>query len=131
MAILGGGFGILALILASVGLYGSLAYAVTRRTREIGIRVALGAPSSGLLRMILRQALVLVLIGIAMGIPAALALARLTSTQISGLLFGLKPTDPITIAGAAVVLLIVAACAAYLPARRASRVEPMMALRGE
>lgn len=131
MGNVGAGFGVLALLLASVGLYGSLAYAVSRRTREIGIRIAVGAIRRDVVWMILRQALTIVFIGILIGLPAAIAAARLASRQISPLLFGLKPTDPLTMAGAAVLLAAVATLAAYLPARRASRVDPLVALRNE
>ena len=104
-----------------------MSYAVARRTNEIGIRMALGARQEDILRKVLREALVLVLVGIAIGIPIALGALRL----ISSMLFGLKPTDPLTLAGAIVFMLAVAAIAGYLPARRASRVEPMVALRSE
>ena len=124
-------FGALALLLASVGLYGLLAFAVVQRTGEIGIRMALGALRGNVLWMMLREALILVLAGVLLGVPAAVAVARLASHQISGLLFGLSATDPLTIAFAAALLVAVAAVAAYLPARRASRVEPMVALRNE
>jgi ABC-type antimicrobial peptide transport system permease subunit len=120
-------FGILALLLACVGLYGLFAFAVMQRTSEIGLRVALGAPRGSVLWIILREALLLALLGVAVGIPAALAAGRLAS----GLLFQLKPADPPTMAAAAILLLSAAAVAAYLPARRASRVDPMVALRNE
>jgi ABC-type antimicrobial peptide transport system permease subunit len=120
-------FGALALILASIGLYGVMAQGVARRTSEIGIRMALGARGGNIAWMILRETLYLVLAGLILGVPAALFGARLISTQ----LFGLSPTDPLTIAGAAVVLSVVAMLAGYLPARRASRVNPLSALRYE
>ncbi|HEX5602095.1 MAG TPA: FtsX-like permease family protein, partial [Pyrinomonadaceae bacterium] len=120
-------FGALALILASIGLYGVMAQGVARRTSEIGIRMALGARSGNIAWMILRETLYLVLAGLILGVPAALLGARLISTQ----LFGLSPTDPLTIAGAAFVLAVVAMLAGYLPARRASRVNPLSALRYE
>jgi predicted permease len=131
IASLSGFFGILAMLLASVGLYGLLAFAVVQRTGEIGIRMALGARPGAVMWMVTREALLLVLIGVLVGIPAALAMAHLASNQISGLLFGLSPTDPLTIAAATALLVWVAIVAGYLPARRASRVDPIMALRNE
>jgi len=124
-------FGAVALLLACVGLYGLLAFAVAQRTGELGIRMALGATRRDVLWMVLRDALALALAGVAIGVPAAVAAGRLASSEISGLLFGLKITDPATIAAAAALLVLVAAMAAYLPARRASRVDPMVALRNE
>ena len=120
-------FGALALILACIGLYGVMAHGVARRTNEIGIRMALGAKGGNIAWMILRETLYLVLAGLILGVPAALLGARLISTQ----LFGLSPTDPLTLVGAAVVLAVVAMLAGYLPARRASRVNPLNALRYE
>ena len=120
-------FGAVALILACIGLYGVMAHGVARRTNEIGIRMALGARGGNIAWMILRETLYLVLAGLVLGVPAALLGARLISTQ----LFGLSPTDPLTLVGAAVVLTIVALLAGYLPARRASRVNPLSALRYE
>jgi predicted permease len=119
-------FGLLALALGCIGVYGVMAFAVTRRTREIGIRMALGASRSGILGMVLSETLMLVAVGIALGVIAALEATRLIAT----LLFGLKPNDPLTIAGAA-LLMAAAALAGYVPARRASRVDPMVALRYE
>jgi predicted permease len=120
-------FGALALILACIGLYGVMAQGVARRTSEIGIRMALGARGGNIALMILRETLYLVLAGLVIGVPAALIGAKLISAQ----LFGLSPTDPLTLIGAAVVLTVVAMLAGYLPARRASRVNPLNALRYE
>ena len=120
-------FGALALILACIGLYGVMAHGVARRTNEIGIRMALGAKGGNIARMVLRETLVLVVAGLALGIPAALLLARLIAAQ----LFGLSPTDPLTLIAAAIVLTVVALLAGYIPARRASRVDPLTALRYE
>ena len=120
-------FGLLAVFLACIGLYGLMSYAVTRRTNEIGIRMALGAQRNQILGMILRETFQLVLAGLIIGIPIAVAGSKLISSQ----LFGLKPTDPMTISAAALLLMAVAAFAGYLPARRASRVDPMAALRCE
>jgi macrolide transport system ATP-binding/permease protein len=128
---LAGFFSLLALLLAIVGLYGIMAYSVTRRTSEIGIRMALGAERRDVLWLVLRETMILVMTGIAIGVPAALAVGRLAGHLVSGLLFGLTATDPITIAIAALLLAGGAAVAGYLPARRASRVDPMLALRYE
>jgi len=118
-------FAALALVLASIGLYGLMSYMVTRRTREIGIRMALGAQSGTVQRMVLRDALTLVCAGILMGVPAALAATRL----IAGMLFDLSPSDPSILAAAATLLLLIAMLAGYLPARRATQVDPIEALR--
>jgi predicted permease len=126
-ATLTSGFGVLALILASIGIYGIMAYTVSRRTNEIGIRMALGARSSAVLSMILRETLLLALIGIIAGLAAAAALTRLTSSM----LFELKPTDPLTFIAAALLLTLIALASGFLPASRASRVDPMNALRHE
>ena len=120
-------FGALALILACIGLYGVMAHGVVRRTNEIGIRMALGAGRGNIAWMVIRETLYLVLAGLVIGVPAALLGARLISTQ----LFGMSPTDPITLIAAALILTFVALVAGYLPARRASRVNPLAALRYE
>ena len=104
-----------------------MAHAVVRRTNEIGIRMALGAERRDIIWMILRETLILVAIGMAIGVPAALGAAKLISSQ----LFGLNPSDPVTLLTAVVLLTLVAALAGYLPARRASRVDPLVALRYE
>ncbi|MCI0389447.1 MAG: ABC transporter permease [Acidobacteria bacterium] len=127
VASLSGFFGLLALLLSCVGLYGIMAYTVARRTREIGIRLALGAQPGNVLWLVMRETLLLVLIGVATGLPAALATTRLIST----LLFELTANDPLTIALATSLLIAVAALAGYLPARRAARVDPMVVLRQE
>lgn len=124
---LGAFFGLLALLLACIGLYGVLSYAVARRTNEIGIRMALGAQSRNVLWLVLREALLLAGIGIGIGLIASVALTRTAKT----LLFGLQPNDPLTITLATALLFSVAVIAGYLPARRASRVDPMIALRDE
>ncbi|HYK21802.1 MAG TPA: ABC transporter permease, partial [Pyrinomonadaceae bacterium] len=120
-------FGLLALLLACIGLYGVLSYGVARRTNEIGIRMALGAQTRGVLWLVLREALTLVAIGLVVGVLASLALTRTAES----LLYQLKPNDPLTITLAALLLASVAALAGYLPARRAARVDPMIALREE
>jgi predicted permease len=124
-------FGGLALLLACVGLYGLLALAVVQRTGEMGIRMALGARRGDVVWVMMREALVLVLIGVAVGVPVALAAGQLASSHISGLLFRVRTTDPLAIAGAAVLLILVATAASYVPARRASLIDPMVALRNE
>jgi ABC-type antimicrobial peptide transport system permease subunit len=120
-------FSVLALLLAAVGLYGLMTYAVNRRTGEIGIRMALGAARGQIASMILHETLQLVLMGLGIGIPAAIAATRLIQSE----LYGLKSTDPMTLAIAISIMASIAAVAAYLPARRASRVEPMVTLRTE
>ena len=131
IATLSGFFGVVALVLVCVGLYGLMAFTVSRRTAEIGIRVALGATRSDVRWMIARQTLTLVLVGIAVGLPVAWVLGRLTSRQISGMLFELTPSDPITMTAATLLLVLVAVCAGLLPARRAARIDPIVALRNE
>ena len=120
-------FGALALLLSAVGLYGVLAYSVARRTAEIGIRMALGAPAAQVAWSTLRRMLWLVAIGLAAGTPASLALARL----VKSLLYGVTPADAATLASAAALLVLVAIAAGYLPARRAARIDPLAALRHE
>ncbi len=120
-------FGLLALLLACVGLYGVMSYGVARRTNEIGIRMALGARNRSVLWLVLREALLLVAIGLVVGVLASLALTKTAAS----LLYELKPNDPLTIALATFLLATVAAVAGYLPARRAARVDPMTALREE
>lgn len=117
----------LAVLMASIGLYGLLASAVARRTREIGVRMALGASRPAVLRMVVREGLVLTLLGVAVGVPCALGVGRLTGA----LLFNLAPSDPLTLIGAAGFFVIVGAVAGLLPARRASSLDPMAALRCE
>lgn len=120
-------FGILALVLACIGIYGIMAYTVARRTNEIGVRLALGAQTGEILGMILNETSRLALVGIAAGLGTALPVTRLLRTM----LFGLKPDDPVTLAGAALLLFAVALIAGFIPALRASQVEPMQALRHE
>jgi predicted permease len=120
-------FGALALLLASIGLYGVMAYSVARRTNEIGIRMALGAQPGAVQGMVLRESVLVVGLGLVAGIPATLACGRYVSSQ----LYGLAPNDPVTIVGAAALLIAVALLASYLPARRAAMLDPLTALREE
>ena len=122
-------FGILALLLACIGLYGLLAYRVARRTNEIGIRMALGAGQRQVLWMVLRESLALVGVGVALGLAMAFAATRFISSQFE--LYGVKPADPATMAAATIALAAVAVFAGYIPARRATKVDPMVALRYE
>ncbi|MGB7022840.1 MAG: ABC transporter permease [Candidatus Acidiferrales bacterium] len=127
MAILSGFFSGLALLLTAIGLYGVIAYAVTQRTHEIGIRMALGAQRSSILRLVMRDAAIVLVVGIAAGLLGSIWITRL----VKGLLFGLMPNDPVTIALAIAAMVMVAFVATYIPARRAMRVDPMVALRYE
>jgi ABC-type antimicrobial peptide transport system permease subunit len=127
MAVLSATFGVLAVLLAAVGLYGVMAYGVSQRTGELGIRMALGARPADVRRLVLKETLQLILAGAAIGTAAALGLTRL----VSAMLFGVKATD-FTVFGASILLLgAIAFLAGYLPARRASRIDPMVALRHE
>ena len=119
------GFGILALLLASVGLYGTLAHAVARRTREIGVRLACGAQPGRMVSMVLREAAIVVAIGLAIGLPFALVVGN----ALRAFLFNVQPGDPLTLAASCLLLTTVALLAAYVPARRASRIDPITALR--
>jgi predicted permease len=121
------GFAILALVIACVGLYGTMAYTVARRTSEIGIRMALGAQRGRLVWMILREVVVLAAVGLAISVPTALA----TSKFVESFLFGMKPNDPLALTFAVAILVSAALLAGYVPARKASRIDPMAALRQE
>jgi predicted permease len=120
-------FGVLALVLASIGLYGVMSYTIAARTRELGVRIALGAQRGDVLRMVLKEAMLLVVIGVCVGVPASMAATRI----IASMLYGLKPHDPVAMAVVIALLATVGAFAGFIPARRASSVDPMVALRYE
>jgi predicted permease len=122
-----GAFAGLALILAAVGLYGVVAYVVTQRTNEIGIRIALGAETRGIQRLVVVQSLQMVVIGLSLGLVGAV----IVSGILGSLLYEVKPQDPMTLAGVTILLFAVALAAAFIPARRASRIDPVLALRAE
>ncbi|HEV3061986.1 MAG TPA: FtsX-like permease family protein [Vicinamibacterales bacterium] len=120
-----GAFAVTALLLAGLGIYGVISFMVSARTREIGIRLALGADRMPILRMVLGQGLGLIVAGTAIGLGCALVAARL----MAGVLYGVKPTDPVTFVSVALVLVTVALCACFVPAQRAIRIDPLTALR--
>ena len=120
-------FGLLALVLVWVGLYGLVAYSATQRTHEIGIRIALGAPREDILKLVVGQGLKVTLVGVGIGVVVAFVLTRF----VSSLLYGVKPVDPVTFGAVSLILTAVALLASYIPARRAMRVDPMVALRYE
>jgi ABC-type antimicrobial peptide transport system permease subunit len=127
MATLSGFFGLLAALLATIGIYGVISYAVARRTNEIGVRMALGARRGSIVGMIMREAGVLVGVGVLVGTGLAVAAAKTAAS----LLFGIKPRDPATLIAAVLLLAAIAALASFLPAFRASRLDPVVALRDE
>lgn len=127
VALLSGGFGLLATVLASIGLYGVMAFVVARRKKELGIRLALGAQPGRVIWMVMREVIVLLSIGLAVGIPAAMALGQYVSSQ----LYGIQPRDPWIAGGTMVLLAVVSGVAGLIPAHRASRIDPILALRYE
>jgi len=127
IALLSAGFGLLATVLASIGLYGVMAFVVARRRKELGIRLALGAQPSGVVWLVMREVMILLAIGLAVGVPSALALGRYVSAQ----LYGIKANDPWMATGTLVLLTVVSAAAGLIPATRASRIDPILALRYE
>jgi predicted permease len=127
IALLSAGFGLLATLLAAIGLYGVMAFVVAKRTKELGLRMALGAQPGSVVWLVMREVMVLVAIGLAVGLPAALALGRLVATQ----LYGIKPNDPWLAAVAVLLLAAVAGAAGLIPAQRAARLDPILALRQE
>jgi ABC-type antimicrobial peptide transport system permease subunit len=127
IALLSAGFGLLATLLGAMGLYGVMAFVVARRTKELGVRMALGAQPGSVIWLVMKDVLLLLVLGLAIGIPSAIALGRFVATQ----LYGIKVNDPgIAVAGM-VVLIVVASLAGFIPAQRASRIDPILALRYE
>ena len=120
-------FSVLSAFLAAIGLYGAMSYAIITRTREIGVRTALGASRSNVIRPVMREVAATLLTGIGVGIPVAIALGRF----VASMLFDLKPADPLVLCGASLLLIAVGLVTGYLPARRAARIDPMIALRYE
>ncbi len=119
-------FAVLALVLASIGLYGVISYSLRQRVQEIGVRVAFGAGARSIVRLILRHGIALALAGVVLGLAVSVVATRMAST----LFFGVTPTDPATYIGVPLVLVAVSALASYIPARRATRIDPVKALRG-
>ncbi len=131
LAALSSAIGAMAAVLAAIGIYSTVAAAVARRQREIGIRMALGALPGQVARMVVREAFGIVAAGLAVGVPAAIATALAARAILAGVLFELSPTDPLTLSSSAFAILLIASLAAYVPARRASRIDPVAAVKYE
>jgi ABC-type antimicrobial peptide transport system permease subunit len=131
LAALSSAIGALAAILAAIGIYSTVAAAVARRRREIGIRMALGAVPGQVARMVVGEAFGIVAVGLAIGVPAAIATAMAARAVLAGVLFELSPTDPLVLSSSALAILLIASLAAYVPARRASRIDPVAAVKYE
>jgi predicted permease len=127
VALLSAGFGFLATLLGAIGLYGVMAFVVTRRTKEVGVRMALGANAGSVIWLVMREVLVLLMIGLAIGVPAAFGLGRFVAAQ----LYGIKPSDPWVAVGSLLAMIAVACASGLIPAGRASRIDPILALRYE
>ena len=124
-------FGAVAMVIAGVGIYGVMSFSVNQRTQELGVRMALGADSRRILRMVMRQGSVLTGVGLALGLLITLGLAGVAGAGIQTVLFGVSPLDPLAYAAVAAMIAIVSLAASFFPARRATRVDPMVALRAE
>jgi ABC-type antimicrobial peptide transport system permease subunit len=131
VALLAAGFGLLAAALASIGLYGVMAFIVARRRKELGIRLALGSTRGGVIWMVMREVLTLLAIGLVVGVPAALGLLTYVSSQADIQLYGVQPRDPLVGGLTALLLITVTVLAGLIPAQRASRISPMLAIRYE
>jgi len=127
VALLSAAFGLLAALLASIGLYGVMAFVVARRRKELGIRLALGATRGGVVWMVMREVLILLAIGLAVGVPSGILLGQTVAAQ----LYGVQPHDPLVAGGTILLLVVVSALAGFIPAQRAGRINPILALRYE
>jgi putative ABC transport system permease protein len=124
-------FGVVATVIAAVGIYGVMSFSVSQRTQELGVRMALGADNRRILRMVLRQGSLLTAIGVAIGVLITLGLVTLAGDGMQAVLFGVSPRDPLVYAAVAALVVVISLAASFVPARRATRVDPMIALRAE